>query len=436
MQLSYSIPAFITLIALSVLTNAQNQFNSPNELACIGQKVEMTCYIQSPTAEDFVGFLPYISFNNSKPYGQDAIDSNSIPGIDTSRYSIQYLAVGLPRLACTIIISSYQPQDGATLFGCHGRYFNGTETIALASGNAPQPVLPPSKISNLYTIVEAITSFCIAEVSISFDPPHSASSIKNYMLYLNGEFDQTLDPKSSYITTYLAVAPATTYKLTIASVNCGGTSEMSEYDTISIPSYSLDNNLDFSLDYFNNLVIKWSLTLANAEAISIPIPIGYKLKVDTAFTEGELSSILNQSYNFEQTSSNPSYSFDLGLSIIGEKKISLDTIVTLTITSQCDDKGFAGNSATARKTGLKSNVQLINIPYNISWIVVAALIILSAVCALSNVVLVLYTLNEYSKKRGVRRRNDYLNRVAQEGGETREPLLNPPSYTVNTAESL
>ena len=432
MQLSYTMLALLTLTAIPVLANSQNQFNSPNELVCNGQRIEMTCYIEPPTSEGFyLFFTPYISFNNSKPYDQDAIDSNSIPGIDTSRYSIEYLGVELPRLACTIVISSYLPQDAATLFGCHGEYFNGTDTAALSSGYAPQPVKPPNKVSKLVTYVNSVKYYyCLAEVHVSFETPYSSSPITNYNLYVNGEFDQKIDATSSQSTVLFNVSPGTTYKLSVTADNCGGTSEMSDDSTIWVPSYSLDNKLDFYLDYFNYLVIEWSLTETYFSFTSIPI--SYNLKVDTAFTYEEGSNILNQSLNFEQSSSKSSYSFNLGLSIIGEKEITLDTTVKLTISSQCDDKRFAGNSITARKTGIKSHVSIINIPYNISWVVIAALIIVSALCTLSTIVMVLCTLNEHSKKRSLQRRTAYLSFVPQERSEAQEPLLNPPCYAVNT----
>ena len=430
MQLSYTTLALLTLIAIPVLANAQNQFNSPNGLVCNGQKIEMTCYIEPPTSEGFYAFLPYISFNNSEPYDQDAIDSNSIPGIDTSRYSIVHLGVELPRLACTIVISSYLPQDADTLFACHGEYINGTDTAALTSGYAPQPVKPPNKVSKLVTYVNSVKYYyCLAEVHVSFETPYSSSPISDYNLYVNGEFDQKIDATSIQSTVLFKVSPGTTYKLSVTADNCGGTSEMSDDSTISVPSYSLNNKLDFSLDYLNYLDIQWSLTETYLSFASIPI--SYNLKVDTAFTYEEGSSILNQSFNFKQSSSKSSYSFNLGLSIIGEKEISLDTTVKLTITSQCDDKKFAGNSITARKTGIKSHVQIINIPYNISWIVTAALIIVSALCTLSTIVLVLCTLNEQSKKRSSRR-TAYLNLVPREGSQAHEPLLNPPCHPVNT----
>ena len=427
MQLSFSVLAFLTTVAIPVLTNAQNEFNTPTGLWCSGEKAEMTCYIEPPTSEPFFAiFVPQISFNGSQPYSQSEIDSNSIQGIDTSRYKIQYLGAESPRTACTIVISSYLPKDGNTVFGCHGEYYNGTYTTALASGDGPQPVDPPNKVKNLFSYINSIGSYCVASIDISFDHPTSNSPITNYNLYVDGEMEQKLGIQTNYPIVYLSVAPGKTYQLSVTADNCGGTSEMSDQYSISIPSFNLGNTVSLSLDYFNNLVIQWSLS-DNVISLNL-IPITYRLKIDSSFAYEQTSSILNQTVTFQQYSDETMYSFNLGLSVIGEKEVTLDTIVKLTITSQCG-KEFAGTTVTGRETGLKSTVQLINIPYNISWIIVAVLIIVSVVCTGSNVVLVLYTMNEYSKKRSSHRRQAYLNLVSREASQ---PLLNPPSYAVNT----
>ena len=434
--------AFLTLSALPLLLNAQNTFYQPDEFACVGKKVEMKCYVQS--SELFSISVPLISFDGSDPYTMDQINSNNVPNRDTSRYDIeQVYSQRLSRIGASITISSFEATDSNILFGCHGQYFNGTDTEALASGYPPKTAAPPYQILTAYAKVISISYGCVAEISIEFFPPASDVPIQYYEMYVNGKLSEDhLDNSTIILDPALVsfyVVPATTYKISVAAVSCAGTapvSDISDYNTFSIPSFELDSSFYVTLDYFNGLVINWSFQ----EKSDIAIAIGYNLKVDTSFIINGESYILNQTQTFSQTSALTSYTHDLGLSVITENKVHLAITVRLGIYSQCYDSDYSGNTITTTDADLVSKVAFVNIPTSKSWVAIVALSLGLLLCSVSNVTSIFVAINESSRRRSALRRQNYTHLVS--ANELGEPLINrevhtfpgptAPVYSVNT----
>ena len=436
--------AFLTLYTLPFLLNAHNTFYQPDEFACAGNKVEMKCYVQAPSSETFSISVPLISFGDSDPYTMNQINSNTVPNRDTSRYNIEQITIGETRIGAKITISSFVAADSDTLFGCHGRYYNGTDSEALASGYPPKTPAPPYRIWSAIVKLLSVSYFCTAEVSINFLASTNDVPIQYYEWYINGELSSDhLDKSTSYFNPAVvsfSVVPATTYKISVAAVSCAGTSPVSDVDgssTFSIPSFELDSSLDFSLDYFNGLFINWNFQEQSGFAINIE----YNLKVDTSFQLDGGSTILNQTLKFPQTSDVTSYTHDLGLSVITENEIDLAITVKLKIASQCYDRDFAGTAITKSNNDLVSKVAFLNIiPASKAWVVIVALSVGLLICSISTVISILVALNESSRRRSAFRRQKHTQLVtANEQGEpllAREeptfPALTAPVYSVNT----
>ena len=440
--------AFLTLYTLPFLLNAQNTFYQPDEFACLGNKVEMKCYVQAPSSETFSISVPLISFDDSDPYTMNQINSNTVPNRDTSRYNIEQITTGETRIGAKITISSFVAADSDILFGCHGRYYNGTDSEALAFGYPPETPSPPSKVLTVDAKVLSVKYYyCYAEVSISFFAAASDVPIQYYEWYTNGKLsDNHLDKSTGTFNPAVVsfvVAPGT-YKISVAAVSCAGTGPVSDVDafsTLSIPSFELDSSLDFSLDYFNGLVINWNFQQQSGFAINIE----YNLKVDTSFQLDGGSTILNQTLKFSQSSDVTSYTHDLELSVITENEIDLAITVKLGIASQCDDRDFAGTAITKSNNDLVSKVAFINIiPASKAWVAILALAVGLLICSISTVISILVALNESSRRRSAFRRQKYTQLVtANEQGEpllAREeptfPVPSAPVYSVNTLEQV
>ena len=110
---------------------------SPAEPLCIGEELQMVCYVVPPPADTFVIAFAYVSFNGSSPASLFNINNNYIiGGVDLSRYSANTdgLGVTTSRPCIRLIITSYIPSDSNTLYGCHGLFPNASISDALVSG--------------------------------------------------------------------------------------------------------------------------------------------------------------------------------------------------------------------------------------------------------------------------------------------------------------
>ena len=132
----YSYYCTLRIIMIPYLGNSISF--SPNEPLCIGEQIEMVCYIIPPPSTTFVLDTALVSFNGSYPAASLAnINNNAlIGGIDFTRYSANTDGLGvttsLPGIR--LIIASYIPYDSNTVNGCHGLYSNASVSEALVSG--------------------------------------------------------------------------------------------------------------------------------------------------------------------------------------------------------------------------------------------------------------------------------------------------------------
>ena len=60
---------------------------SPSTPLCVGDVVQMICYVVPPTAQRFDSSAAEISFNGSTPANLKQISINDVTGVDTSRYT-------------------------------------------------------------------------------------------------------------------------------------------------------------------------------------------------------------------------------------------------------------------------------------------------------------------------------------------------------------
>ena len=109
---------------------------SPSTPLCVGDEVEMICFVVPPTAQQFDSSAALISFNGSNHANLNDININDVTGVDTSRYTadITGLTISSSRPGIRLTISPYQSSDGATNFSCHGVYAEGVPSYSLISG--------------------------------------------------------------------------------------------------------------------------------------------------------------------------------------------------------------------------------------------------------------------------------------------------------------
>ena len=109
---------------------------SPSTPLCVGDVVEMICFVVPPTATQFDSSAAAIAFNSSDAANLNDINNNDVTGVDTSRYSadISGLTVSSNRPGIRLTISPYQSSDGAINFSCHGLYVGEVPSESLISG--------------------------------------------------------------------------------------------------------------------------------------------------------------------------------------------------------------------------------------------------------------------------------------------------------------
>ena len=109
---------------------------SPNTPLCLGEQVEMICYVQAPVSDNFALSVAAVSINGSEPQPLGQLNTNSlVNGIDLGRYSANTngLTLSQSRPAISLIIGSYLPIDSYTTFQCYGTFANGTLLAATLS---------------------------------------------------------------------------------------------------------------------------------------------------------------------------------------------------------------------------------------------------------------------------------------------------------------
>ena len=100
---------------------------SPNSPLCLGEEVEMICYVAAPVSENFGLNVASVSINGSTPLTLIQLNSNSvIDSIDLGRYSANTdgLTSSQVRAGIRLVIGSYLPLDSYTTFQCYGIFGN------------------------------------------------------------------------------------------------------------------------------------------------------------------------------------------------------------------------------------------------------------------------------------------------------------------------
>ena len=136
---------------------------SPNSPLCIGEEVEMVCFVQS--TEQFAITTALVSINSStRAFTIAQLNTNNIlNGIDLSLYSanIDGLNISKSRPGIRVIIRSYQRSDSSTTFECKGIFPNTSLSATLASG---QPMQPAGMLSNLFKLNLSINEVILIAV--------------------------------------------------------------------------------------------------------------------------------------------------------------------------------------------------------------------------------------------------------------------------------
>ena len=108
----------------------------PDVPLCVGDTVEMICYVVHPAGTSFIIDSALISLDGSIPVTVGAFNGlTSIDGIDTSRYTADSagLSISTSRPGVRITISDYQATDGSVVFGCGGLFSNASASDVLIS---------------------------------------------------------------------------------------------------------------------------------------------------------------------------------------------------------------------------------------------------------------------------------------------------------------
>ena len=123
---------FLVIYSLFTLGNNSLSF-LPDVPRCIGDQVEMICFVVPSGTDMFIDSTALISFDGSVPTTPTNVNGNQVAGVNTSRYfaDTTNLVINNERPGVRLTISNYQASDGAILFGCHG----------VLSGLAPSSVL-------------------------------------------------------------------------------------------------------------------------------------------------------------------------------------------------------------------------------------------------------------------------------------------------------
>ncbi|KAI6648852.1 hypothetical protein LOD99_6926 [Oopsacas minuta] len=313
---------------------------SPNEPLCIGEQLEMICYIEPPPSESFGLSTAQVSFNGSTPANLGQINNDDvIGGIDLTRYSANTdgLDTTPARPGIRLIISSYLPLDSDTTFGCHGIFPNSSTSDAIVSGMPMGQAAVPLPPSSLLSTLSGINSnTCESTVDLSWTPGASDREIE-YFLFEDGA---DLNNFNSSITQYSFLTSLqlnTNYSYSILAMSCAGNSTTQTADPIAVISYSLaDNNPDIFLTYNQSngmLTLEWSLL---PSPVDQDILIEYSLELYYNHTLSGTTDQFSNSSTFLQLSSITVYSINITPHTSSDNTGVLTIIIAcLNITQQC-----------------------------------------------------------------------------------------------------
>ena len=227
---------------------------SPSTPLCIGETVQMVCYVVPPTAQQFIDSVALISFNGSGAATVTNINNNALAGVDTSRYTadVSGLTISTSTPGIRLTITDYQASDGATDFSCHGLYSggNGGPSPALIT-EMPQRLAGLSRLfsNNLFVYISILdppsspivtlsqTDISCSNTLISWSTPSSDRSITSYSVYRDDTLIYTGPNTTNQSTDNTQLSVSTVYEYSVVAVSCAGTS------TAGVKSVSIDGEV-------------------------------------------------------------------------------------------------------------------------------------------------------------------------------------------------
>ena len=111
----------------------------PDVPLCIGEELQMICFVVPPAGTSFILDTASISLNGSTFFTVAEFNGlTSVGGVDTSRYTADTtgLDISTSRPGVRITISDYQATDGSVVFGCAGLLTDGSSIQNLYSPNS------------------------------------------------------------------------------------------------------------------------------------------------------------------------------------------------------------------------------------------------------------------------------------------------------------
>ena len=137
MKLSQAEGKFILFdISLNILLWFVSLDNSitfiPDVPLCIGEGLQMICFVVPPAGTSFVVDTALISLDGSILLTVGTFNSvTSLGGVDTSRYTADTtgLNISTSRPGVRITISDYQATDESVVFGCAGLLTDGSSIL-------------------------------------------------------------------------------------------------------------------------------------------------------------------------------------------------------------------------------------------------------------------------------------------------------------------
>ena len=143
----------IFILLIMQLSQAQGKFNSfytslnillwfvsldnsitfiPDVPLCIGEELQMICFVVPPAGTSFIVADALISLDGSQTTTVAIFNAaTSVGGVDTSRYKADTtgLDISTSRPGVRITISDYQATDGSVVFGCAGVLTDGSSIL-------------------------------------------------------------------------------------------------------------------------------------------------------------------------------------------------------------------------------------------------------------------------------------------------------------------
>ena len=203
----------------------------------------MTCFVESPNAEQFIADTALLSFNGSAAFTPNVVTASSmLEGIDVSRYtaSSDGLTISNGRPGVTLSISDYQASDGYIEFGCHGLYSSLIPSAVIISSQAQRLArelynVLLSDLVGFYNLINldppsslvvtlSQTNNCSSNTLISWSTPSSDRSITSLFVYRDGTLIYNALNTTNQYTDNTQLNINTVYEYSVVAISCAGSS--------------------------------------------------------------------------------------------------------------------------------------------------------------------------------------------------------------------